>query len=378
MSHQSTALTPSTGPGWGMSLTVQMSIWPRGCGPPETRKEVRDFAILYSSFTSEGSPSPVLFCAISGKIWYNCVMPTTDNLELLKKIPEILEVKRILLRKEFETIMGPTLFKTAKRNSRNIFVYKILYRSQGHKVVGFIVEPRSGKNLPCIIYNRGGSGEFGALKIGPLFTRLPANLASHGYIVIASQYSGNAGGEGVDEMGGTDLEDVLNLQKILKKYSRANPQKIGMYGESRGGTMTYLSLAKVLWIKAAVTVGAPTNLLRQEKLRPEMKEHFKKMFGGSVPEKKKRSAIFWAHLFHKKTPLLVMHGGSDWRVSPLDSTELAQKLYENHTPYRLVLFEGSSHGLSEHGNESTQMIISWFERFLKNSEPTPNTEPHGL
>ncbi|MBI5139149.1 S9 family peptidase [Candidatus Nomurabacteria bacterium] len=313
-------------------------------------------------------------------LWHNkrimAILPN-DNSELLKKISEILEVKRIIFTKEHEQLVGPVFSKIVKRNARSIFVYKILYRSQGHKVVGFIIEPKAGDNLPCVIYNRGGSGEFGALKIGPLFTKLPAELAMNGYVVITSQYSGNAGSEGVDEMGGSEIEDVITLQKILKKYSRANTQKIGMYGHSRGGTMTYLSLSKVKWVKAAITVGAPTNLIRQEKLRPEMKDHFRKMFGGSLEEKKKRSAIFWPHLFCKKTPLLIMHGGSDWRVSPLDSLELSQKLLELHIPHRLVLFEGASHGLSECANESTKMTLSWFDRFLKNDEPLPDTELHG-
>lgn len=306
------------------------------------------------------------------------LMTIKDNAELISKIPEVLEVRRILFTKELEQLVGPIIAKVAKKNAKNIFVYRIIYRSQGHKVVGFIAEPRNGKNLPCIIYNRGGSGEFGALKIGMFFFRLPAELALHGYVVIASQYSGNAGSEGKDEMGGSDIEDVLVLQKILKKYSRANAEKIGMYGPSRGGTMTYLSLAKVKWIKTAVTVGGSTNLIREEKLRPEMREHNKQMFGGSLAEKKKRSALFWTNLFYKKAPLLIMHGGSDWRVSPLDSIELSQKLIALHIPHRLVIFEGADHSLSEHGDESNKMTISWFDRFLKNDETLPDTKLHGV
>lgn len=302
----------------------------------------------------------------------------TDNTKILEKIPGILEVKRILLTKEYEKFIGPVFAKVVKRNARNIFLYRIIYRSREHSVVGFIIEPRIGENLPCIIYNRGGCGEFGALKIGMLLADIPAELAMQGYIVIASQYSGNAGSEGKDEMGGSDIEDVLVLQKILKNYSRANAKKIGMYGISRGGMMTYLSLAKAKWIKAAVTVGGSTNLFREEKLRPEMKELNKQMFGGSLEEKKKRSAIFWTHLFPRKTPLLIMHGSSDWRVSPLDSLELSQKLLELHVPHRLVLFEGADHGLNEYEDESVKMTLSWFDRFLKNDEPLPNTKLHGL
>lgn len=304
-------------------------------------------------------------------------MQNKDNSEIISKIPGVLEVKRILFTKEHAELVGPEIAKIAKKNEGSIFVYKIIYRSQGHKVVGFIAEPRTGENLPCIIYNRGGSGEFGILKSGMFFFRLPAELVLSGYIIIASQYSGNAGSEGKDEMGGSDIEDVLVLQKILKKYHRANADKIGMYGPSRGGSMTYLALAKVKWVKAAVTVGGTTNLIRNEKLRPEMKAHFKKMFGGNLIEKKKRSAIFWTQLFYKKTPLLIMHGGSDWRVNPLDSIELSQKLLELHIPHRLIIFEGADHSLTEHKDESTKMTISWFDRFLKNDETLPNTKLHG-
>lgn len=300
-----------------------------------------------------------------------------DNSKILEKIPLIESVKRILISKDLENILGPQLTKIAKRNSPYIFVYKITYHSQGHKVNGFIIEPRKGSNLPSIIFNRGGSGEFSALKISYLFSNTPAELAKEGYIVIASQYSGNAGSGGVDEMGGSEIEDVLVLQKILEQYSRADETKVGMYGTSRGGMMTYLALSKVDWIKAAVTIGGAANLFLQEKLRPKMIEHFKKMFGGSEEEKQKRSVVFWAHHLSKQTPILIMHGQSDWRVSPLESLELSQKLLEQKIPHRLVVFEGADHGLKECAAEATKMTIDWFDRFLKHDESIPNTEPHG-
>lgn len=117
-------------------------------------------------------------------------MITKDNSELIKKIPGVLEVKRLFFTKELEGLLGPVFGKIGKENARKLFVYKIIYRSQRHKVVGFIIEPRGGDNLPCVIYNRGGSGEFGVIKTGMLFARFPAELATKGYVVIATQYSG--------------------------------------------------------------------------------------------------------------------------------------------------------------------------------------------
>lgn len=101
------------------------------------------------------------------------------------------------------------------------------------------------------------------------------------------------------------------------------------------------------------------------------------MYGGSLAERKKRSAIYWANKLYKKTPLLIMHGTADWRVNPLDSIHLAEKLYENQVPYRLVVFEGTDHALNENAKTAEMLTFEWFERFLKKDEKLPVLKPHG-
>jgi dipeptidyl aminopeptidase/acylaminoacyl peptidase len=290
------------------------------------------------------------------------------NLEEIRKLPLVLHAERVLLTKEIDNRLGSDLSKIAHLNEKKLFVYKIVYKSQGHKVVGFIVEPRSVKGkLPCIIVNRGGSGEFGAIRLGQLFIDYSniTSLALNGYIVITTQYSGNSGGEGKDEMGGSDIEDVLNLYKIVKGYSKAESDRIGMHGYSRGGMMTYLSLARIKWLSAAVAVSAPSDAVNASKFRKGWEEHQKEMYGGSFEENKKRSALYWADKFYKKTPILIMAGTADWRVNPLDSIKLSEKLYEHKIPHRLVMFEGADHGITEFKTERDKFIIEWFDRFLK-------------
>jgi dipeptidyl aminopeptidase/acylaminoacyl peptidase len=72
---------------------------------------------------------------------------------------------------------------------------------------------------------------------------------------VASQYRGNAGGEGKEEFGGRDVDDVLNLIKLLISLPQADAKRIGMYGWSRGGMMTYQALARSDQVAAAI-VGA--------------------------------------------------------------------------------------------------------------------------
>ena len=305
----------------------------------------------------------------------------SDNISKLSKISKIVNVERLSLPKEIKKLLGPHLTKSAEKNSRKIFVYKIIYKAKGKKIVGYIVEPRKGKSLPCIIWNRGGSRDFGAIKRGQLFGdhSTIAPLALEGYIIIATQYPGVAGGEGIDNWGDDlGISSILDLYKILKEYRRADHTRIGMYGHSRGGAMTYMCLSKVKWIRAAVIGSAPTNEIRSSTWRKNWLKHQKKMYGGSIKERKKRSAIFWTDKLSKKTPILLVHGTADWRVNPLDSIEMANRLYEEKIPYRLIIYEGSDHGIREHFQDYRIQIINWFDKFVKKLDPLPNLKPHGI
>lgn len=263
----------------------------------------------------------------------------------------------------------------------SININAITYLSDGLKVNGFLVEPKAKGKYPCIIYNRGGNRDMGALNIGAATITL-GKIAKEGYVVIASQYRGNGGSEGKEEFGGKDVNDVLNLIPALEDVEKADTQKIGMYGWSRGGMMTYIALTKTNKIKAAAVGGAVSDYFKAIESRPQMEM---RVYGELIPnytqnkteELTKRSAIKWADKFSKEVPILMLHGASDWRVKPENSLQLALEFNQHRIPYRLLLFEGGDHGVSEHKEEANAQIISWFNRFLKNNEPVPNMEYHG-
>ena len=302
-----------------------------------------------------------------------------EQKQLIKKVPITDLSKYPIYPRLVEEVDGIKSWKTEYQYLDSIELYGISYWSDGLKVKGFLVKPKKEGEYPCIIYNRGGNRDFGALTVGHAAMPL-GQLAKEGYVVIASQYRGNAGGEGQEEFGGQDVNDVLNLTKVLKETAGADTEKIGMYGWSRGGMMTYRALTETDEIKVAVVGGAPTDKTIID--RPNMEtgvyaELIPNYWENKETELKKRSAIFWVDQFPKNVPILMLHGTSDWRVKPSHSLRLALEFDKARIPYRLIMFEGGDHGIWEHRSEVDEQVLNWFDKYLKNSHPLPNMEFHG-
>lgn len=260
-------------------------------------------------------------------------------------------------------------------------LYKIIYFSDGLKVAGYVYEPRKEGIYPGIIYNRGGNREFGMLNPARMVF-LFRDLLKEGYVIAASNYRGTDGGEGMEEFGGREVNDILNLISVLEQNPKADASQIGMYGWSRGGMMSYLTLTRTNRIKALVVGGAVSDLYEVIADRPEMETH---VIAELVPdywtnkeeELHSRSALKWVDKFPKNVPILMMHGTADWRVKPEQSMSLALEFQKHKVPYRLIMMEGGDHGLSEFRAETSRQTIDWFQRFLKNNDALPNLEPHG-
>src|SRR5262245_29940072 len=86
-------------------------------------------------------------------------------------------------------------FPGTREALKSVELSRITYLSDGLKIKGYLAMPKSGENLPCIIFNRGGNRDFGSLRDGPAAGTL-GHVASWGYVVVASQYRGGPGSEG--------------------------------------------------------------------------------------------------------------------------------------------------------------------------------------
>lgn len=246
-------------------------------------------------------------------------------------------------------------------------VEKIIYLSDGLRIEGYLAYPKEQKEnekFPCIIWNRGGAGAKGM--IDSFAARgMFGQLASWGYVVFASMYRGSL--EGKDEVGGRDVNDVLSLISIAEELPFADTSKWGIEGWSRGGLMTYLILQQTNIFKCAVFVGAISDVRMRAKNTPAMTELFKNAFPKEIfdAEMFNRCAVEHADKLAKETNYLLIHGGGDDIISPLQSIEMAKKLYENEINYRLVVFEHGTHYLRNHRKEVTALRKHWYEKYLK-------------
>jgi dipeptidyl aminopeptidase/acylaminoacyl peptidase len=64
-------------------------------------------------------------------------------------------------------------------------------------------------------------------------------------------------------------------------------------------------------------------------------------------------------------PVLILHGGADWRASPSGSLLIAQKLQEAGKTYELIIYAGDDHGISMNRADSDRRIVEWFRKHMK-------------
>ena len=245
---------------------------------------------------------------------------------------------------------------------------RIRYMSDGLKVVGYIWRPRESARtkLPVVIFNRGGNRERSQLT--PWMAGGFYDFVVNGFVVIASQYRGVDGGEGSEEYGGADVHDVRNLLLVARSLDIVDMRNVFVFGNSRGGMMTYLALKHGLQVNAAAVVSGVTDLFGNAADHPELVtsiyEPLIPDFGNRRAEAmEERSAVRWADKIN--VPLLILHGTADAQVSATRALEFAQQLQALGKTYELVMYANDGHGLPMSRQDSDRRVIDWFRRHLR-------------
>lgn len=262
---------------------------------------------------------------------------------------------------------------------------RIVYESDGLRIAGFLAYPKMAPGgavrLPCVLWNRGGNRDFGAITVD-FFLRRAERITGWGYVLFASNYRGAPGSEGQDEFGGADVADVVNAIQVFDQLAFADRDRIGMWGHSRGGMMTYLALTKTERIRAAVIGAGVADLERWIAQRPEIENDVAAQIvpDWSAQRAKaiaNRSAVRFLDRLPTSVPILLVHGTADKRVDPRDSLDMAQGLFATRRPFRLLMIEGADHFISERVDDYNLAARDWLDRFVRDRAPLPNLVPHG-
>ena len=260
-------------------------------------------------------------------------------------------------------------------------VLDIQYSSDGLDVPGVLVRPRSPGNRkwPAIIYNRGGTGDYGRITNDgaacnrdhtACFTIVDLYLlAKAGFVVIASDYRFHGPTGKRDEWGGVDVNDVLNLVPAVRSLPFVDGNRLYMMGNSRGGMMTYLALKQGAPVKAAAVIAGPSDL---ETYPPgagfvngdETYDGFIKVwpqYEARVHEYyRDRSAVYWAE--QVAVPILILHSRTDPLVPVGNALRMAAALQEKGKVYALHIYERDGHSLPLNRDDRNRQIVEWFNQ----------------
>ena len=254
----------------------------------------------------------------------------------------------------------------------------------GQQVEGILIEPvgripRGG--APTIMMVHGGPEAHYSNGWLTNYSMPGQMAAGKGYAVFHPNYRGSTGygtayaKQHQGDYAGKEFDDIVDAKRFLVAEGITDADRTGITGGSYGGFAsawgaTYYSAE---YAAAVMFVGISNNISKfgTTDIPKEMYlVHERKWPWEEWEELLTRSPIY--HVDKAETPILIMHGDSDTRVSPTQSYELYRniKVRKPDTPVRLVLFPGEGHGNAGAAAryDYSLRMLEWFDTYLKTGD----------
>jgi len=253
----------------------------------------------------------------------------------------------------------------------------------GMEIEGVLTKPVGfdpGKKYPLLLNPHGGPT--GTSMTG--FNSTGQLMAANGYMVLQPNFRGSVGrgakfaAANQNTWGKGDYEDCMTGVDTVIAKGWADPNRLGAFGWSYGGYMTFWILTQTDRFKA-VSPGAGLTNIYSMYSQNDIQGYLRWFYGDLSPWD--NVDLYWdrspmKYIKQVKTPTMIMHGQMDSRVPIAQAKEFYQALVEMKVPVEFVVFPREGHGIREpkHGLDRMQRYLAFFGKYLDNPSVTEPKE----
>ena len=253
----------------------------------------------------------------------------------------------------------------------------------GTEVEGLLTKPvgyEAGKKVPLLLNPHGGPT--GASL--NTFNGTAQVLAANGFAVLQPNFRGSTG-KGLafaqankNTWGKGDYEDCMTGVDAVIRSGVADPDRLGAFGWSYGGYMTFWILTQTDRFKA-VSPGAGLSNIYSMYSQNDIQRYLRWFYSDKAPWD--ATDLYWdrspmKYVKNVKTPTMIMHGQVDTRVPIAQAQEFYMALREMKVPVEFVVYPRENHGFTEprHQMDRVRRYVKFFAKYL--NAPVV-TEPAG-
>jgi len=243
----------------------------------------------------------------------------------------------------------------------------------GTEVEGVLTKPvgyEAGKRVPFLLNPHGGPT--GASLNS--FNGTIQVLAANGFAVLQPNFRGSTG-KGLafsqankNTWGKGDYDDCMTGVDAMIASGVADPDRLGAFGWSYGGYMTFWILTQTDRFKA-VSPGAGLTNIYSMYSQTDIHRYLNWFYSDKAPWE--AQDLYWdrspmKYVGNVKTPTMIMHGQIDTRVPIAQAQEFYQALVERKVPVEFVVYPRENHGFTEprHNLDRVRRYVWFFSKYL--------------
>jgi len=258
--------------------------------------------------------------------------------------------------------------------------------NDGTEIEGVLTKPADydpAKKYPFLLNPHGGPTAASQSS----FSGTVQLMAANGYLVLQPNFRGSTGkGEkfaqaNKNTWGKGDYEDCISGVEAAVARGLADTDRLGAFGWSYGGYMTFWILTQTDMFKA-VSPGAGLTNIYSMYSQNDIQRYLRWFYADASPWD--NFDLYWdrspmKYIKNVKTPTMILHGERDTRVPIAQAQEFYRALVERGVPVEFVVFPREGHGIRElrHQLDRMRRYLSFFGKYLHNpavTEPGPDTE----